>query len=213
MDADYVKPQIKLDGFNCPHCDAYAHQTWHNLGITYDLKTKSMHTLISDMTVSMCNKCYSIAIWLGDAMIYPFESTIPLPSNDMPQDVQTLYLEARNIMIFSPRASAAILRLAVEMLMPHLGAQGDDLNKKIGFLVKNGLDKKIQEALDSIRVIGNNAIHPGQISIDDNPTIAVALFNLLNIIVTSTITRDKQIKEVHDILPAGAKKAIEKRDS
>lgn len=213
MDIEYVSPQFNLDGFNCPSCNAYSHQNWHGLILTYSFKSPAPTILIDKFTVSKCVKCGSLAIWKENKLIFPLVSGIPLPSVDMPGDVKALYLEARDVMIFSPRASAALLRLSVEILMPHLNAQGSDLNEKIGFLVKQGLDIKIKEALDSIRVIGNNAVHPGQISIDDNPSIAVALFSLLNIIVTLTITREKQIKEVHDLIPDKVKEAIKKRDS
>jgi hypothetical protein len=214
MKEDYVNPQFNKDGYNCPHCGAFAHQKWHNIHLSRDMNLGSpIMTLPINFDASSCEKCQSISFWFEKKLIYPLSSSVPLPSSDMPDDVKSLYNEARNVMIYSPRASAALLRLAIEQLMPHLKAEGADLNSKIGFLVRNGLNKKIQEALDSIRVIGNHAVHPGQISIDDNPTIAIALFNLLNIIVESTITSDKQIKEVHDLLPIGAKAAIDKRDS
>lgn len=214
MNADYTPPQFLLDAFNCPHCGAYAHQTWHSIYMTASLENQAIKGKITDLKASRCGKCKILAFWLENNMIHPLSPPVPLPSADMPEDVKVLYGEARNVMSFSPRASAALLRLAVEQLMPHLGAQGNDLNDKIGDLVKKGLDKRIQEALDSLRVIGNNAIHPGQINIEDDPNIAAgALFNLLNIIVDSTITRDNQIRGVHDSLPEGAKAAIKRRDS
>jgi hypothetical protein len=97
--------------------------------------------------------------------------------------------------------------------MPHLGEKGKDLNTDIGKLVGKGLDPIIQQALDVVRVIGNNAVHPGKIDLNDNPETASKLFGLVNIIVTTMITARIQIGEMFDDLSDSAKAAIEKRDS
>ncbi|WP_415663473.1 DUF4145 domain-containing protein [Vibrio taketomensis] len=49
------------------------------------------------------------------------------------------------------------------------------MNNDIKELVSEGLSPKIQQALDSLRVVGNNAVHPGQINIDDNAEVAYKL--------------------------------------
>jgi len=66
--------------------------------------------------------------------------------------------------------------------------------------------------LDVVRVIGNNAVHPGEISIDDNPEIAQALFGLINVIVENRIAEPKRIEALYASLPEGARNAIERRD-
>lgn len=71
----------------------------------------------------------------------------------------------------------------------------------------------MQRALDIIRVIGNNAVHPGQISVEDNTEIAKALFKLMNIIVDQMITQVNEINDLYNILPSGVRDAIERRDS
>jgi len=37
--------------------------------------------------------------------------------------------------------------------------------------------------MDSLRVIGNNAVHPGEMDLTDDTEAASALFNLLNFVV------------------------------
>jgi len=96
--------------------------------------------------------------------------------------------------------------------MPHLGEKGKELNEDIGALVKKGLSPLAQQALDICRVVGNNAVHPGEISLDDTPEIASNLFEMINFITEDRITRPRQIEALYHKLPEGALKAIEKRD-
>jgi Domain of unknown function (DUF4145) len=121
-------------------------------------------------------------------------------------------LEAGAIVDVSPRGAAALLRLAVERLMPHLNAKEKNINASIGLLVTRGLDPKIQKALDVLRVIGNEAVHPGQIDLKDDKATALKLFDLVNIIVQALNTTPKQINSMFDSLPQGALDGIQKRD-
>lgn len=74
------------------------------------------------------------------------------------------------------------------------------------------MPEKIQKALDSVRVIGNNAVHPGQIDLKDDTDTAISLFKLLNMIVEIMITQPKKVDEIYGKLPTSAKEAIKKRD-
>ncbi|MEH2508676.1 hypothetical protein V1291_000030 [Nitrobacteraceae bacterium AZCC 1564] len=121
-------------------------------------------------------------------------------------------MEAAAIVDQSPRGAAALLRLALQKLMPHLNQKGKNLDHDIGGLVKKGLDPVVQQALDVIRVIGNNAVHPGQIDLKDDKATAEKLFDILNVIVLTMITARKQIAVMFKDLPDGAKAAIAKRD-
>ena len=59
---------------------------------------------------------------------------------------------------------------------------------------------------------GNNAVHPGQISFEDNAETVATLFKLVNLIVDFFISQPKHIEEAYGGLPAGARSAIERRD-
>ena len=68
-----------------------------------------------------------------------------------------------------------------------------NLSDNIQLLVKAGLQSDIHKALDIVRVIGNNAVHPGQIDVDSMET-ASKLFRLVNLIVQQVITEPKEIR-------------------
>src|SRR5262249_61457358 len=126
-------------------------------------------------------------------MIYPTPYAAPPPVTQMPWDVQADYLEARKVVGKSPRAAAALLRLALQKLMVHLGEMGNNLNDDIGNLVAKGLPERVQKALDTVRVVGNNAVHPGQLNIKDDRQTAMALLDLTNIGVETMMLQPQKI--------------------
>lgn len=130
----------------------------------------------------------------------------------MPDDVKADYDEARGIVSKSPRGAAALLRLALQKIMPHLGEKGKTLDDDIASLVKKGLPSGVQQALDTVRVIGNEAVHPGTIELNDNPQIAQSLFKLVNIIVEKMIAEPKEVAALYDNLPPTKLEGIDKRD-
>lgn len=218
---EYVEPQFNKTAFNCPHCNAYATQHWYNYVTAQILKSKSISSPnhIDGLYICKCVRCEEISIWKSESifkevisMIYPLLSTAPLPANDMPEECKQDYNEARNIFALSPKASTALLRLCLQKLCVHLGQEGKHINTDIGNLVKAGLPAKIQKALDVVRVVGNNAVHPGKINIDDNTDIAFRLFKLINLIVESMITQPNEIDELYQVLPQNALEDILKRD-
>ncbi|MBN8243300.1 DUF4145 domain-containing protein [Nitratireductor aquimarinus] len=168
---------------------------------------------LGNVYVSRCYNCDAAAIWVYDRMIYPTIGSAPEPNGDMPSDVRADYIEAGSILNLSPRGAAALLRLALQKLCKALGKSGKDLNADIGALVRDGLDQRIQRALDAVRVIGNNAVHPGELNLKDDRPTAETLFKLLNIIVDKMISEPRQMDAIYDALPKGALEAIEKRDA
>ena len=199
----YTAPEYALEAFNCPHCGAYAHQFWSRNVVAAG--SSNGNVVIEKLTVCMCEKCTEYSYWhSGSEMVYPSKSTAPLPSTDMPEVVLQDYNEARNIFGKSPKASAALLRLAIQKFCVVLGENGKDITEDIGNLVTKGLPPNVQKALEMVRVVGNNAVHPGEMTIDDNPpSIALSLFKLLNIMVDTMITQSKEIDELFDSLPKG----------
>lgn len=145
-------------------------------------------------------------------MVFPSHSSASLPSEDMPEDVKEDFEEARDVLTISPRSASALLRLALQKLMSRIGQKGRNLNKDIGNLVNEGLPPKIQKALDSVRVIGNKAIHPGQIDLRDDVETATVLFNLVKIIVDFEISQQKKVNAIYEKLPETSKEQIKNRN-
>ncbi|WP_104697775.1 MULTISPECIES: DUF4145 domain-containing protein [unclassified Helicobacter] len=216
----YVKPEFKKETFNCPHCGAFAQIAWNDLYNYYqDIQLRNGYY------VAMGACCQKEMIWQKSnndtKMIYPRQLATP-PIEDMPEKVKEIYKEASLVLGDSPRASCALLRLALQELMIYLrdnyedyrDLKGKKIDDDIGILVKNhNLSVNIQRALDSIRIIGNNAVHPKELDINDNPDIAEKLFKMINLIVKEMITRPREINELYATTPQGARDAIEKRDS
>jgi hypothetical protein len=145
--------------------------------------------------------------------LYPINAAVAMPSPDMPPDVASDYLEARTIFEASPRSSAALLRLAIQKLCKHPGQPGKNINDDIAALMRAGLPVEVQQALDYVRVIGNNAVHPGNLNVADNPDVAKTLFELINFIVEVMITRPRKIQSLYSSLPANVQQAIQRRDT
>ena len=213
----YVAPEFEVDAFNCQHCETFSHQEWYDELHAYQTLTVGRGKVdrpgtVDLLSISFCNRCGYYALWLENKMLYPISSLAPLPIEDMPEDVKTDFKEARNIVNESTRGAAALLRLALQKLMPHLGEEGKNINTDIGNLVKKGLPLKIQQSLDSLRVIGNESVHPGELDLKDDFASAIALFKLLNLIVEVMIVQPKEIGELYEGLPESKKQGIENRD-
>lgn len=211
----HVPPAFKLKAFNCPHCSAFSNMRW--AGMDSQLGGFGLH-------LAQCAHCSKLSCWKGTefstqtgyiagVMILPDGSVAPLPHPDMPSAVAADYLEARGIVNSSPRGAAALIRLAIQKLCTELGETSGNINSDIGSLVQKGLPVEIQQALDVVRVVGNNAVHPGELSEEDIADVAGSLFELVNEIVEDRIARPKKLAALFARLPEGALGAIAKRDA
>lgn len=162
--------------------------------------------------ISYCEHCRFPTIWHGESIIFPLNLSAEPPNEDLPEEIKKDYEEARSIFNLSPRGAAALLRLGIQKLCAHLGQPGKNINADIKALVAAGLPHKVQEALDSVRVIGNDAVHPGTIDLNDDRDTANQLFRLVNFIAQKMITEPKEIDAIYNNLPAGKLQGIKDRD-
>lgn len=154
--------------------------------------------------------CQKISIWIDEKMVYPKPRLTPLPNDDLPDDIKADYEEASLIVQDSPRGACALLRLALQKLMIHLG-KDKNLDRVIKNLMQENIDEDLRKALDSVRVVGNSAVHPNELEIRDKPEIAFQLFKLINFIANEVLTSRKEIREFYnENIPETAKR--ENRD-
>jgi hypothetical protein len=146
-------------------------------------------------------------------MIFPRKMTVALPNPDLQDDIKRDYLEASSVLGDSPRAAAALLRLALQKLCKQLGEKGENINDDIKSLVAKGLNPLVQKSLDALRITGNNAVHPGEINLTEDPARVVKLFELINFIASKMITEPKEIEGFYSQLPESALEAVRRRDN
>ena len=208
----YTAPDFNKDAFNCPHCGAFAHMKWvsHEPNVYYQ---------------AICAHCKQYSFWRvtetdftglkprKGEILYPDFGSAPLPAEDMPEDVKKDYEEAARIFIKSPRGAAALLRLGLQKLCIHLGEEGKNINTDIRSLVEKGVfSGQVVKVADTLRITGNNAVHPGQISDEDFDRAAAKMFDLINFIVKKAITEPKELDELYQLMPEKARNAAEEKD-
>lgn len=206
----YTPARLDLDAFNCPLCQAFASQRW---GTPPRIVGSSNYGSDGSFKISRCSRCGGFAYWINGALTYPAVSTAPSPNEDLPAEIVADYNEARTIGQLSPRGAAALLRLAIQKLCIHLDEPGDNINQDIASLVRKGLPIQIQQALDIVRVVGNNAVHPGQLELRDDPETVSKLFDLVNLIAEVMISQPKHIQKLYEsVVPESTRDAIAARD-
>lgn len=211
---NYTEPKKDKIKYTCPHCDTLSQMEIDRHRFQSDLVDNGGHQLIykNVLYIHRCQCCGKKIIWIDDKYVYP-DIVAEEANTDMPDTVKQLYEEAGLIYNKSPRAACALLRLAIDRLCNELGETDRDINKNIGALVEKGLPKTIQQALDIVRVVGNKAVHPGQIAFDvDDQNTALMLMELVNMITERMISEPKKINTMFEQLPQSVKTSIENRD-
>ena len=207
----YTAPVHLESAFNCPRCQAYSNQVWYDLYCSREGAGYSR--LPEGYSVAFCTHCTEPCLWHDGRLVFPSTSTAPHANPDLPSDIREDYEEARDIVARSPRGACALLRLAVQKLCRHLREPGENLNADIKSLVSKGLSPKAQKALDIVRVVGNNAVHPGQLDLKDDAQTAQQLFGLVTLVAETMITNPKHVDDLYQaVVPEGQRQAIERRD-
>ena len=171
----------------------------------------------------ICRACSNGSIWKQFdresnykyklKLVDPILSDAPAATLDMPEDVRTDFEEARLIVHYSSRAAAALLRLSLQKLCKHLGEPGEHIDTDIRSLAKKTeFGERLIKAADTLRITGNNAVHPGEMSEEDIDNVSNGLFELLNLIVQAGITEPKKWDSMYEALPEKPRKAAEMKD-
>jgi len=218
MKDNYISAEVDKEGFTCFECGVFSKHDWNLTEV--DKETGHFYfggvrgNNYYEVKSCRCQKCGFISYWLDGKLIFPLYSNVELPIIEMPEEAKSLYNEARNVLPLSPKSSCALLRLALQILCNDLNGtnRSNNLSNTIPDLLEKGLSPKIVKMMDIVRVVGNEAVHPGEIKIDDNEIVAYSLFKIINLIVEKLIVEPKEIDKLYDLLPERKKEEIEKRN-
>ena len=72
----------------------------------------------------------------------------------------------------------------------------------------DGLNPLGANSLDIVRVIGNEAVHPGKLDLKDDRDTATQLLELVNSIADQMISHPKSVKAMYEKLPESKRVAI-----
>lgn len=215
----FTTPEFRLEAFHCPLCGTYAHMEWSML------HANNGYTMYYE---AQCSCCKNPNLWRvteykngqfgrndkSAELIYPDNGVAALPEQDMPEDVKKDYVEAARIFSKSPRGAAALLRLGLQKLCKHLGQEGENINTDIRALAaKNILPPLVVKVADTVRITGNNAVHPGEMSDEDFDHVASKMFELLNFIVKKGISEPKELEALYEMTPENPRKSAEAKDA
>lgn len=207
----YVAPDMYVGHYTCPLCDTLVYQAGKDVFIKpYGKDFES----VANVRRVECGACDEVTWWIENAMVYPpVAAGTPPPHEDMPDDVRQIYNEARAVAELSARSAAALLRTALETLLKDHFGQTGKLNNMIGDMVKaDQIGPQIQKACDLLRCSGNNAVHPRELSPDDNRASVTSLFNLLNMVVNKLVSEKTLVDEMYDRLEPTLLDQVDRRD-
>lgn len=121
------------------------------------------------------------------------------------------------IKMFSPRGAAAILRLCLQKICNHLSGSERSIADNLNALQKSAdpIPDRFLKAAHAVRVIGNEAVHPGVIdfSPQDTDDTVNDLFVLINALVENQITQLKTIDAIIGKQPQPVKAKILKHQN
>lgn len=144
------------------------------------------------------------------AYVQVFPDQVPPPNRGLPKAAADLYQEAREVAAASPRSAAALLRVALEALLDDLHPSGGKLVDRIDELHAGGLPTPQTQAMDVLRLIGNEAAHAGTVHDADNPETVRQLFHYLNYLAESSETV-RRIAASYQALPKHKRAEAERR--
>ena len=201
-------PCFEAESMFCPHCHVLTTMEWMKI-----------HCEITDdhpvsFFSASCFACKQSSIWTkafcSEKMIYPSTSNAPNAAIDMPFDVYPLYEEARLVYTHSPRAAAALLRVCLEKLCNHIAGTENTIASNLKRLANlpNPLPPRLLQMAQFIRVIGNEAAHPGVIDFEENSDTVNALFEFINLLVENQITFPQKVDSLFQSQPDSIQKKI-----
>ena len=130
------------------------------------------------LCITKCIECSRPILWHKNRIVWPVPKGLP-PQEKMPPEAKKFFKEAQEIIYISPRAACALLRVALELLVNHVGKLNDpdgfnEKSRLIDRINSLGLDSRTKELLHTCRVTGNEFEHPGVFYVEVKDTLLIA---------------------------------------
>jgi len=192
------------EDFQCPFCASFGMPI--GLALTGQTDGSAAPYGLSILQCPRSKKCGKISIWEGYKVLYPPTGGHPFAERSMPKSVKKYYEEARRVATASPRAAAALLRLAIEELFRYFAGleryrQCELLSEGVGTLKHNisqmsrhgHIDEENRKKLDFVKLTGDYGVHGMPIVfLEDNESTTHLLFRQVNKIVKKLIVEPQE---------------------
>ncbi len=158
----------------CPHCRVSFHDNQTKQPLYYNGRYSRWDALLY-----LCPECEKLTIFIEDdsgisKMVEPiFATRAPVPAS-VPQHIRRDYEEACQVLIISPKASAALSRRCLQNILNDQGYKAKDLAKQIDAVLnendaRKSLSASFHSTIDAVRNFGNFSAHP----IDEKTTLQI----------------------------------------
>lgn len=150
----------------CPHCLVEFHEDMDRVWLWNGLRHDKAG--IHGVNYCQCPRCGKVVLFIAGeggrslVMIWPKGTARSALPPVVDEKFAADYREACDVLAESPKASAALSRCCLQMLLREKGGvKKGDLNSEIEQILNSkSLGSNLAAAIDAIRVIGNFAAHP-----------------------------------------------------
>lgn len=219
--SNYKEPKFKEQTYRCFYCGDICQHEWVNLMFSLEDGNTEI-----ELWLARCVVCRRVSFWskkhrtaleenMTDSecgLLYPHGQSYPPAREELDDEIKGIYEEAGSVLDKSPRAAAALLRLALEKLLKKVGYKGRTLFDMIGKVANDGIDENTKRAMDVIRYYVGKDIHTGEINLNDKKETVELLFEIINKIVYDKIILIKKVDSAYNAMPENARSHIEMRD-
>lgn len=160
----------------CPHCLVAFSPKWEADIRLFDIESEGKKDRYGwDGRITDCPECHRGSIWVAKVdrwmsggkdtgefvLAFPRSGRTPL-GPEVPSAHAEHYREACWVLSDSPKASAALSRRSLQLLLRDVAkVKPSDLSKEIDeVLTSNALPSHLAKAIDAVRQLGNFAAHP-----------------------------------------------------
>lgn len=219
MSVKYYPPVLGQSKFNCPSCKVYALQkhsglyanAYRAIPSEFDEAVQVFNAYFSDeWATTKCEHCEDMAVWHKGKLLFPCPIFVDPPNEDLDDDIKSDYMEAADVYHRSPRAAAALLRLALQKLCKQLNGKGENINEDIRSFKEKGLSEMVINSMDSLRITGNHAVHPGQLDLKEDKERVAKLFGFINLIAQKLISEPREVNDFYNSLPRKSPDVVKK---